>query len=160
MTIEAEKSQPTPFTIDMADLDGAVGTELGPGPWLVIDQRRIDAFAEATGDHQWIHVDVERAASGPFGGTIAHGYLTISMVPLLLSGILEVTGRSSGVNYGIEKVRFISPVREGARIRMRGRIAGVTPRSGGVQYRLEAVIELEGSERPAMVGEFLVLAYP
>ncbi len=160
MTIEAETAHAVPLTIDMTDLADAAGTALGPSSWLPIEQERIDDFAQATGDHQWIHVDAERAASGPFGRTIAHGYLTLAMVPQLLSEILVVTGRSSGVNYGMEKVRFISPVREGARIRMRGRLAGATPRAGGVQYRLEAVIELEGSERPAMVGEFLVLAFP
>jgi acyl dehydratase len=144
----------------MADLAAADGKTLGPGPWFAIEQPRIDSFAEATGDHQWIHVDVERARTGPFGRTIAHGYLTLAMVPQLLGEILVVTGRSSGVNYGMEKVRFINPVREGDRIRMSGRIAGATPRAGGVQYRLALVIELEGAEKPAMVGEFLVLALP
>lgn len=127
---------------------------------MVMEQSRIDAFAEATGDFQWIHVDAERAKSGPFGQTIAHGYLTLAMVPQLLSEILQVTGRSSGVNYGMEKVRFINPVREGARIRMLGKIVGAAPRAGGMQYRLEMVIELEGSDKPAMVGEFIVLAFP
>jgi acyl dehydratase len=148
------------LTIDMSEIAGAVGAELGPSSWLVMEQDRIDAFAEATGDHQWIHVDLERAANGPFGGTIAHGYLTLSMVPRLLEEILQVTGRSSGINYGMEKVRFINPVRAGASIRMRGSILEVTPRSGGMQYRLELVIELQGAEKPAMAGEFLVLAYP
>ena len=160
MTIDTERTKPAPFTVDMSDMATAVGTELGPSPWLTVEQSRIDAFAEATGDHQWIHVDIERAASGPFGRTIAHGYLTLAMVPQLLAEILVVTGRSSGVNYGMEKVRFINPVREGARIRMSGRIAGASPRSGGMQYRLELVIELEGSEKPAMAGDFLVLAFP
>lgn len=149
-----------PLTIHLSEIEGAVGAELGPSPWLVMEQERIDAFAEATGDHQWIHVDLERAANGPFGGTIAHGYLTLAMVPLLLEDILRVTGRSSGLNYGMEKVRFINPVRAGASIRMRGSILDVTPRSGGMQYRLELVIELQGAEKPAMAGEFLVLAFP
>ncbi|NYD57158.1 acyl dehydratase [Nocardioides marinisabuli] len=149
-----------PLTVDIADMASAVGAEIGPSGWLLMEQSRINAFADATGDHQWIHVDEERAASGPFGATVAHGYLTLAMVPQLLAEILHVTGRTSGVNYGMEKVRFISPVREGARIRMSGRIAGATPRAGGIQYRLEMVIELEGSEKPAMVGEFLVLAFP
>jgi len=160
MTIDAQDMSAGPLTIDMSEVPDAVGTQLGPSPWLVMKQDRIDAFAEATGDHQWIHVDAERAATGPFGGTIAHGYLTLAMVPQLLSEILNVTGRSSGVNYGMEKVRFVNPVREGARIRMRGSILGAAPRSGGMQYRLELVIELEGAEKPAMVGEFLVLAFP
>lgn len=160
MTIDTERATPAPFTVDMSDMTGAVGTELGPSAWLTMEQSRIDAFADATGDHQWIHIDAQRAESGPFGRTIAHGYLTLAMVPQLLTDILEVTGRSSGVNYGMEKVRFINPVREGARIRMRGRIVSAAPRAGGMQYCLELTIELEGSEKPAMVGEFIVLAYP
>ncbi len=148
-----------PFTTDISDIEQAVGTELGPGPWVTIGQDRIDAFAHATGDHQWIHVDPERAATGPFGRTIAHGYLTLSLVPLLMEGILEITGRSSGVNYGIDKVRFVTPVPEGSRIRMVGSILAVTPRAGGMQYRLGLTVELEGAEKPAMVGEFIALAF-
>lgn len=150
----------TPFSVDLQEVEAAVGSELGPSPWLVMEQSRIDSFADTTEDHQWIHVDADRAAEGPFGRTIAHGYLTLAMVPKLLAQILQVTGRSSGVNYGMEKVRFITPVREGARIRMRGSILSATPRSGGMQYRLGLTVELEDSEKPAMVGEFLVLAFP
>jgi len=160
MTINTDEAVSEPLSIDIFEVPQAIGAQIGPSSWLTMEQERIDAFAEATGDHQWIHVDAERAASGPFGGTIAHGYLTLAMVPQLLAEILTVTGRSSGVNYGMEKVRFINPVREGARIRMRGSILGATQRSGGMQYRLELVIELEGAEKPAMVGEFLVLAFP
>lgn len=159
MTINM-KLEAVPFTTDMSDIEKTVGTMLGPGPWVTIEQDRIDVFAEATGDHQWIHVDPERSAVGPFGRTIAHGYLTLSLVPLLMNGILEVTGRSSGLNYGIDKVRFVTPVPEGARIRMSGSILAVTPRAGGTQYRLGLTIELEGAEKPAMVGEFIVLAFP
>ncbi len=160
MTIDIEKASPTPFTVAMTEAEGAVGAELGPSPWFTVSQDRIDLFAEATGDHQWIHVDVERAATGPFGGTIAHGYLTLSLVPILMQQVLQVTGRSSGVNYGMEKVRFITPVREGARVRMRGSILGATPRSGGMQMRLTLTIEIEGVDKPAMVGEFITLAFP
>ncbi len=160
MTLDAGPTSAAPFTIDMSQIEDAVGADLGPSPWLAIDQDRIDAFAAATGDHQWIHVDADRAETGPFGRTIAHGYLTLSMVPQLLTEILHVTGRSSGVNYGMEKVRFINPVREGSRIRMIGSILAATPRAGGMQYRLKLVIELEGAEKPAMVGEFIVLAFP
>lgn len=144
----------------MGQIIDSVGVELGPGPWFAIDQDRIDLFADATGDHQWIHVDAERASKGPFGQTIAHGYLTLSMVPQLLSDILEITERGSGVNYGIDKVRFVTPVREGERVRMAARIAEAKPKAGGVQYRIQATIELENSERPAVVGEFLALALP
>ncbi len=160
MTLEISETQPLRKVIDMHGLAAAVGLELGPGPWLTIDQARIDDFAQATGDHQWIHVDAERAADGPFGRTIAHGYLTLSMVPQLLSEIFDVTGRGSGVNYGMDRLRFISPVVEGARIRMRGRLTGAESRGEGVRYRMELVIELEGSDRPAMAGEFIVLALP
>lgn len=160
MILESGETTTPHLTIDMSQVTEAVGTKLCPGPWLVMEQDRINAFADATGDHQWIHVDTSRAANGPFGATIAHGYLTLAMVPQLLAGILTVTGRSSGVNYGLEKVRFINPVREGARIRMSGSILSAGPRSGGMQYRLELVIELEGAEKPAMVGEFIVLAFP
>jgi acyl dehydratase len=160
MTLDTEVATVVPLVIDLGDLDQAVGAALGPGPWMRIEQDQIDAFADATGDHQWIHVDRERAADGPFGRTIAHGYLTLSLVPMLMAGILDVTGRSSGVNYGIDTVRFVNPVPEGGRIRMRGTIVEVAPRSGGVQYRLALTVELEGVEKPAMVGEFIVLAFP
>lgn len=160
MTLDTSDSVTTPFSVDLQEVEAAVGSELGPSPWLVMEQSRIDSFADTTEDHQWIHVDADRAAEGPFGRTIAHGYLTLAMVPKLLAQILQVTGRSSGVNYGMEKVRFITPVREGARIRMRGSILSATPRSGGMQYRLGLTVELEDSEKPAMVGEFLVLAFP
>lgn len=160
MTIDVEKASPPPFTVAMTEAEGAVGAELGPSPWFTVSQDRIDLFAEATGDHQWIHVDVERAAHGPFGGTIAHGYLTLSLVPILMQQVLQVTGRSGGVNYGMEKVRFINPVREGARVRMHGSILAATPRSGGMQMRLSLTIEIEGVDKPAMVGEFITLAFP
>lgn len=160
MTINVSGDVAPPLVLGLDEVEGAVGADLGPCQWMTIDQDRIDAFAEATGDHQWIHVDREKASAGPFGRTIAHGYLTLSLVPLLLEQIIEVTGRSSGVNYGIEKVRFIHPVHEGARLRMRGSILSAAQRSGGVQYRLGLTIELEGVDRPAMVGEFIVLALP
>lgn len=159
MTINYE-SVAAPLVADISEIEGAVGAALGPGPWMTIDQDRIDMFAEATGDHQWIHVDPDRSAVGPFGRTIAHGYLTLSLVPLLMNDILEVTGRSSGVNYGVDKVRFVTPVPEGARIRMSGSILEATPRAGGLQYRLGLTIELENAEKPAMVGEFIALVFP
>lgn len=160
MTLNTDVEALKPLSVDLADIEGAVGLPLGPGPWVSIEQERIDAFADATGDHQWIHVDTERAADGPFGRTIAHGYLTLSLVPLLMQGVLDVTGRSSGVNYGMDKVRFVNPVPEGARVRMHGSILSAVARSGGMQYRLALTIEVEGVEKPAMVGEFIVLAFP
>lgn len=147
-------------TIDLPDLAAARDVEIGPGPWVRIDQAQIDLFAGATGDHQWIHVDQDRAATGPFGRTIAHGYLTLSLVPRLLSDILDITSRGSGVNYGIDRVRFVSPVPEGSEVRMRGRLVDAEQRGPGVRYRMELTIEIRGSEKPAMVGEFVALALP
>ncbi|WP_269307076.1 MaoC family dehydratase [Aeromicrobium sp. HA] len=149
-----------PLRLRLSEVESSVGREVGPGPWVTVDQERIDTFADATGDHQWIHVDRERAASGPFGRTIAHGYLTLSLIPRLLVDVLDVSERSSGVNYGMDQVRFVSPVPEGSRIRLSGRIASAQPKAGGVQYRLDLTIELEGSKKPAAVGQFLALAFP
>lgn len=160
MTINTADDQVGPTVVALADIQDSIGVELGPGPWLTVEQDRIDAFADATGDHQWIHVDRGRSAQGPFGRTIAHGYLTLSLVACMMGDVIEVTGRSSGINYGIDKVRFVSPVREGSRIRMRGSVLAAAPRAGGVQYRLGLSIEIEGEEKPAMVGEFIVLAFP
>jgi acyl dehydratase len=159
MTLDTEHAQGTTI-IDLPDLAAARDVALGPSSWVRIDQEQIDLFAEATGDHQWIHVDQERSATGPFGRTIAHGYLTLSLVPRLLSDILDITSRGSGVNYGIDRVRFVSPVREGSEVRMRGRLVGAERRGAGVRYRMELVVELRGAEKQAMVGEFVALALP
>ena len=134
------------------DLKAAVGQELGASDWLEIDQERIDLFADATGDHQWIHVDPDRAAVGPFGKTIAHGYLTLSLVNLFLPQILEVRGISMGVNYGCDKVRFPAPVPVGSRIRGVGQlVAAEEVKGGAVQATVRVTVEIEGSERPACV---------
>ncbi|WKX69548.1 MaoC family dehydratase [Streptomyces sp. XD-27] len=135
------------------ELRAAVGEEIGPGEWLEIDQRRIDRFAEATGDHQWIHVDPERAASGPFGTTIAHGYLTLSLLPWFTSRLLRVEGVRMGVNYGVNKVRFPSPVPVGSRLRATARIAEVAEVKDGVQLTAVVTVEREGGEKPACVAE-------
>jgi acyl dehydratase len=134
------------------ELLGAVGRKLGASEWLAIDQARVNQFADATGDHQWIHVDPERAKSGPFGGTIAHGYLTLSLVNLFLPQLLEVRGVSMGVNYGCEKVRFPSPVRVGTRVRGVGEVVAAEDVKGGaVQVTVRVSVEIEGSDRPACV---------
>jgi acyl dehydratase len=134
------------------DLLGAVGRKLGASEWLAIDQARVDQFADATGDHQWIHVDPERAKSGPFGGTIAHGYLTLSLVNLFLPQLIEVRGISMGVNYGCEKVRFPSPVKVGSRVRGVGEmVAAEEVKGGAVQVTVRVSVEIEGSDRPACV---------
>ncbi|MGA8246581.1 MAG: MaoC family dehydratase [Nocardioides sp.] len=142
---------------ELADL---TGQELGVGDWLQIDQDRVDRFAEATGDHQWIHVDVERAASGPFGGTIAHGYLTLSLVPLLGSQVFSLETPGAKLNYGVNKVRFPHPVRVGSRIRDRVTLGEVTDLPAGKQLTLRHVIEIEGQAKPACVAETVVLLLP
>ena len=134
------------------ELLAAVGRKLGASAWLAIDQARVNQFADATGDHQWIHVDPERAESGPFGATIAHGYLTLSLVNAFLPQLLEVRGTSMGVNYGCDRVRFPSPVRVGARVRGVGElVAAEEVKGGAVQATVRVTVEIEGSERPACV---------
>ena len=134
-----------------ADLLTAVGTKLGPTDWLEITQERVDEFASATDDHQWIHVDVEAAKSGPFGGTIAHGYLTMSLCASFLFQLAQVTNISMGINYGIDKARFIAPVRVGSRIRAVGEVVDASAVSGGVQAVVRITVEIEGSDKPAAV---------
>ncbi len=133
------------------DLLGAAGRELGTTDWIEIGQDRINQFADATEDHQWIHVDVEKAKAGPFGGTIGHGYLTLSLCAYFLGRLATVSGISMGINYGIDKARFIAPVPAGARVRGRGEVASVTEVPGGVQAVVRITVELEGSEKPAAV---------
>jgi acyl dehydratase len=129
------------------------GQHLGYSPWHLVDQQQIDLFADATGDHQWIHVDPERAATGPFGGTIAHGYLTLSLVPVLLHHVLDVQGMTFGVNYGCNKVRFPAPVRVDSRVRLGIEVGSVEDIEGGAQVVLDATIESEGQEKPSCVAQ-------
>ena len=143
-----------------AQLLDAVGTHLGYSEWLQIDQRRIDLFAEATGDHQWIHVDPERAAAGPFGRTIAHGYLTLSLANLFLPQIMRVDNVSMGVNYGCEKVRFPAAVPVGSKLRGGGEVISAEAAKGGVQVVVRMTIEIEGSERPACVIDTISRFFP
>ncbi|BBH71421.1 MaoC family dehydratase [Actinoplanes sp. OR16] len=144
------------MTTTVTGLDGLkslVGKDLGSSEWLEITQERVNTFADATGDHQWIHVDVERAQTGPFGGPIAHGYLTLSLVIPLFSSLLTVEGITMGVNYGLEKVRFPSPVRVGARIRLNASVVSVEEVAGnGVQSTFDFTVEVEGSSKPACVA--------
>ncbi len=141
-------------------LRAAVGRHLGYSDWLEITQDRIDTFADATGDHQWIHVDPDRAAAGPFGATIAHGYLTMALSNYFLPRIVEVTGVSMGVNYGVDKVRFPAPVRVGTKVRAGAELVAVEEVSGGVQTKMLITIEVEGSDKPACVIEALSRWYP
>jgi acyl dehydratase len=142
------------------DLAQHVGRELGPSEWMTVDQAMIDKFADATGDHQWIHVDVERARREmPGGKTIAHGYLTLSLVPRMAQTLSRVKKRSRGVNYGSNKVRFITPVPAGARIRLRQRIANVEEIQAGVRVTSEMTVEVEGQSKPALVAETIGVSY-
>jgi acyl dehydratase len=143
-----------------ADLASHVGKSLGTSEWLLVDQHMIDQFAEATGDHQWIHVDVERAKRElPGGRTIAHGYLTLSLLPKLSSTVYRIRQRSRGVNYGSNRVRFTGTVPSGSRIRLHQTLLALEPIEGGHRLTIESKIELEGQERPALVAETLSLAY-
>ena len=142
------------------DLKQHVGRELGPSEWMTVDQAMIDQFAKATGDHQWIHVDVERAKKEmPGGKTIAHGYLTLSLVPRMAATLSRVKKRSRGVNYGSNKVRFINPVQAGTRIRLRQRIKNVEEIQGGVRVTSEMTVEVENQDRPALVAELIGQQY-
>lgn len=143
-----------PTTVNGIDeLRAAAGKDLGHSSWLEIDQARVDTFADATDDHQWIHVDPERAKDGPFGKAIAHGYLTLSLVIPLFSELLVIEGVSVSVNYGLNKVRFISPVPVGSRIRLAATLTEVTDVSGGVQVVVDARLEIEGQDRPAGIAQ-------
>ena len=138
-----------------------IGTELGPSEWLTVTQEMIDKFAEATGDHQWIHVDVERAKRElPGGKTIAHGYLTLSLLPRLAPTLMSVAKRRRGVNYGSNKIRFITPVPAGSRIRLRQKLVKAEPaEDNGIRITSQMTMEVEGSERPAMVAETISVVY-
>ena len=144
--------------VEFKDLPGLIGQEVGVSDWLEVTQERVNQFAEATGDHQWIHVDVERAKK-EMGGTIAHGYLTLSLIPFLAAGLLPVKGVTRGINYGSDKVRFTNMVKVGKRVRLRQKLVGVEPKAGGMQLRSEYTIEIEGEERPACIAETLTLLF-
>jgi acyl dehydratase len=141
-----------------SDLQGLIGQEIGVSDWILIDQNRVNTFADATGDHQWIHIDVERATR-EMGGPIAHGYLTLSLIPFLGAGIMRVTGVTRGINYGSEKVRFTNMVRVGKRVRMRQKLLSCQPKAGGLQMINECTIEIEGEDRPACIAETISILY-
>jgi acyl dehydratase len=141
------------------ELRAAVGTQVGASDWVTIDQQQIDTFADATGDHQWIHVDEERAKAGPFGGTIAHGFLTLALLPMLISQVYRVDGVKMGINYGLNKVRFTSPVPVGSKVRGVVELVEAADVTGGVQVVNKVTVEMEGSERPALVAEWLTRQY-
>ena len=142
------------------DLKDAVGKHLGYSNWLTMEQDRVNQFADATEDYQWIHVDVERAKKGPFGGTIAHGYLTLSLVSYFIPQVLEVRGFEMAVNYGTNKVRFPAPVKVGSRIRGGAEVVSVEESKGGILSVVRVTVEIEGEERPACIAETVSLYFP
>ena len=142
------------------ELVASLGRELGPGEWLEIGQGRIDGFAEVTGDHQWIHVDADRSATGPYGATVAHGFLTLSLLPLLLDGLRRVEGTRMGLNYGLERVRFPNVVRSGTRVRARSTLVdAIDVGDNGLQLVTRVTVEVEGSTKPACVADLVTRAY-
>ena len=143
----------------MEDLTPLIGTHLGYGEYRTVTQEEVNLFADATGDHQWIHVDPERAKAGPFGGPIAHGYLTLSLIPVLLRGVMQVDGVAMGVNYGTNKVRFTSPVPVGSEIRAGATVASVEDIAGGVQVALDVVVEIKDAPKPSCVAQVLFRYY-
>jgi len=148
----------TPTTLTIDELEGSGERELGTSPWHDITQEQVDRFAEATGDHQWIHLDPERAAAGPFGSTVAHGYLTLSMLPMLLAEVVTVSDAALGLNYGTEKIRFTNPVPVGSRVRLHAKLVKTQRRGPSVIWNVGVEVEIEGKEKPALVGEVVYMA--
>jgi acyl dehydratase len=146
-------------TLEFSTLADHVGEHLGFSDYHRVTQEQVNTFAEATGDHQWIHIDVERAKAGPFGGPIAHGYLTLSLAPVLLAQVLRLEGVAMGVNYGANKVRFPAPVPVGSNVRIGAKLLGVEDVSGGKQVTIEATFEVEGATKPSCVAELLFRYY-
>jgi acyl dehydratase len=146
-------------TLSLKDLESRVGQEIAVSPWVQVTQERIDRFAEATEDRQWIHVDRERAKGSPFGGTIAHGFLTLSLLPRLAESTFSVPDRKMGLNYGLNRLRFTGPVPSGSRIRARFALARVERPEGCAQVTWNVTVEREGSDKPCMVAEWLVRHY-
>jgi acyl dehydratase len=143
----------------LSDLQTLVGQELGASDWLTIEQARIDEFARATGDHQWIHVDPVRAAAGPFGATVAHGFLTLSLLPLFSETGFSIADVTMGINYGLNRVRFAAPVRVGSRMRVHFKLLSFEPLDGGAQLTVQATFEIEGQTKPACVAESVSRRY-
>jgi acyl dehydratase len=145
--------------LTLQELEQAGERDLGTSEWVKIEQQAIDQFAEATGDHQWIHVDPEKAAAGPFGQTVAHGYLSLSLIPALLQQVLRVKDARMGVNYGIEKLRFTAPVPSGSEVRLKATLKSTERRGEGVLFNLGVEIEIQGQDKPALVGEVVYLTF-
>lgn len=144
----------------LEEVSSAAGEELGTSDWITIEQDRVNQFADATGDHQWIHVDTEKAAKGPFGGTVAHGYLTLSLIPYLGAQVFGLETPGAKLNYGVNKVRFPNPVLVGSRIRAHVSVGEVTDLPKGKQMTLKHTVEIEGQEKPACIAESVILLLP
>jgi acyl dehydratase len=144
---------------DADELRAAAGSSIGTSDWVTIDQGRIDLFADATDDHQWIHVDAARAEDGPFGATIAHGFLSLSLLSALIAQVYEIDGGKMGINYGLNRVRFTAPVPVGSRVRGHVELLDVSDFDGGVQLTTKVTVEIEGAQRPALVAEWLTRRY-
>src|SRR6476646_4065715 len=159
--IEREEPKMAQTTVDgIEGVQGLVGQHLGYSDWVEVTQEQVNQFADATGDHQWIHVDPERAKKdSPFGGPIAHGYLTLSLIPSLVPQIIEISGFRMGVNYGTEKVRFPSPVPVGSRVRAGATLESATPFDGGIAMNMDVTVEIEGAAKPAMVATVVYRRY-
>jgi acyl dehydratase len=153
-------SKTSGLVCEMADLPAQVGKHIGYTEWQVMDQERVNAFADATEDHQWIHVDVDRAKASPLGGTIAHGFLTLSLLAPITQGLVTVTDSTTGLNYGLDRVRFPAPLPVGAQWRGGVEVLEVGEVGGGIQLKLRITIEVRDSEKPACVAESLVRLYP
>lgn len=146
-----------PRSVQLADLPRLVGTELGVSDWLEIDQERIDRFAAATGDHQWLHTDRDRAAGGPFGTTIAHGYLTLAMTVAMSDTAFRLEGLAMAINYGLDRVRFLTPVKVGSRVRGRFQLLGCAPVADGLRCQSRVTVEIEDEPKPACIAETIAL---
>jgi acyl dehydratase len=145
--------------LTIADLENASERDLGVGGWHTVEQKHVDLFADATGDHQWIHVDPELARQGPFGTTVAHGYLSLALLPKLLGEVMTVSDAKMGINYGIDRVRFTNPVPTGARVRLKAKLLESKRKGEGLLYKVGVEVEIENQAKPAMVGEVLYLVF-
>jgi acyl dehydratase len=148
-----------PTTVKIADLETSPERDLGAGEWTEVAQKHVDLFADATGDHQWIHVDPEMAKQGPFGTTVAHGYLSLSLLPRLLGDLLTIEDAKMGLNYGIDRIRITNPVPTGSRVRLKANVVSSQRKGDGLLYKVAVEIEIEGQEKPALVGEVLYLVF-
>ena len=149
-----------PTELKIADLENLSGErDLGVSDWHTVEQKHIDLFADATGDHQWIHVDPDMAAQGPFGTTVAHGYLSLSLLPMLLGQVMAISDAKMGVNYGTDRIRFTNPVPSGSRVRAKAKLLSSQRKGDGILYKVGVEVEIEDKDKPALVGEVLYLVF-